>query len=358
MIPIGTHLMVYGTEDDCTGVFLRLGTAEVSVFQWSAATELLLPLGPDESEPHARATRAFFNDSQLAPYPLATWDTWTALSNQIDERVLRRAGLRLGELVAPSAVDEEEILAAMEKRRLAHDGDDALARRAVKHDARTNGSGAEGSARVSGIEESRNLTSSTGDLVQDASVRATARFVQVDPSAPRARGDRGIGGRTGRDLTSFLIDRSEWLSILLQTDFGGAGDAPEGIAETGHIGRAAEPSNADAGAPDQSAAVPPSLTNTVTARLSTPEASLLGELQLAFLLFLRLSCLRSLEAWKQLIHLLCSCDVALGEFSPQPIVRAWDFSSRSITPHRHARLAPIPQRPKHNPHMQRPLFMA
>jgi len=38
---------------------------------------------------------------------------------------------------------------------------------------------------------------------------------------------------------------------------------------------------------------------------------LLGELQLSFLLFLRLSCLASLEQWKRLVSLLCGCEAAL-----------------------------------------------
>ena len=52
--------------------------------------------------------------------------------------------------------------------------------------------------------------------------------------------------------------------------------------------------------------------------LSACEAGLLGELQLSFLLFLRLSCLASLEQWKRLVSLLCGCEAALKARDTNP----------------------------------------
>ena len=43
-----------------------------------------------------------------------------------------------------------------------------------------------------------------------------------------------------------------------------------------------------------------------------PTACATGELQLAFLLFLRLSSLRALQHWKALAHLMCGCEDALA----------------------------------------------
>jgi len=113
-----------------------------------------------------------------------------------------------------------------------------------------------------------------------AAVTATARYVEVDPHALRPDGSRGVGGRRGGALTSFLLDRSEWLGWLLAHEYSPPPDSSRPPA------RAAD-------------------------GLSACEAGLLGELQLSFLLFLRLSCLASLEQWKRLVSLLCGCEAAL-----------------------------------------------
>jgi len=111
-----------------------------------------------------------------------------------------------------------------------------------------------------------------------------AHFVQLDPK----KHERGRG-RTGAALSQFHLDRTEWLYELLTHEYSGGGCA-EATSEAA-------------------------------------EAALLGELQLAFLLFLRLSSLRALEQWKACLHLLCHCESALVQ-KPRlygrllPIVRA------------------------------------
>ena len=92
-----------------------------------------------------------------------------------------------------------------------------------------------------------------------------AAFVGLDP-----RRSARVVGLAGAALSQFHLDRSEWLEELLNTQYAdGDGDA-------------------------------------------AAECALLGEMQLAFLLFLRLSSLRALEQWKALIHLLCHCELALS----------------------------------------------
>ena len=88
----------------------------------------------------------------------------------------------------------------------------------------------------------------------------------------------------GEALSRFHLDKSEWLHELLRDEYGGG----EGLGGGGGGGGGG---GADA--------------------LLPAEAALLGELQLAFLLFLRLSSLRALEHWKAAVHLLCGCEAAL-----------------------------------------------
>eukprot|EP00962_Isochrysis_galbana_P040639 scaffold14758_cov130-Isochrysis_galbana.AAC.1 len=94
MIPPGLHLLVFGTDADRTGVFLRLGQSDVHAARWSADTELLLPIYEPEAGQLATQTRGLEHDAGLAPYPLGTWDDWRGLAGEIDEKVLARAGLR------------------------------------------------------------------------------------------------------------------------------------------------------------------------------------------------------------------------------------------------------------------------
>jgi len=267
MIPAGLHLLVFGTDADRIGVFLRLGASETRVLKWDASTELLLPIAGEEAQPHVHATGSLAYDSRLGPYPLGTWDEWVGLSDRIDEGVLRRAGLPMGTLVAPSCADDLDLSSV-----------------SVREGARAPAEAHAATDAAAPAAEGSSSPAPTGTAATTPSPSsASASFVELDPRARRTDGGRGVGGRTGRELTAFLLDRSEWLTQLLEQDY---------FADPA----AAPP--ADTGAPDRG--LPPA------------ESSLLGELQLAFLLFLRLSCLVSLEAWKKRVHLLCACDAALG----------------------------------------------
>ena len=75
---------------------------------------------------------------------------------------------------------------------------------------------------------------------------------------------------SGAELTRYHMDRSDFVLSLLHSQYGAGEGAGEGA-----------------------------------------EAALLGELQLAFLLFLQLSSLRALTQWKLLVHTLCNCEALL-----------------------------------------------
>lgn len=229
LIPPGLHLVIFGSELDRSGAFVRLGPGEVCVFKWDAATELPTFQVPDEErERVSAAVHRMELDAGLGPYELHTAAEWHELACHVDESVLQRAGVPCGTVVVPGSADDE-----------------AAQKPAVAGALRPY---FDGLPRV-------------------------ASYTQVDPCQQRAGGEQGTGGRRGAELTQFLLDRSEWLGQLLRDEYGGGGggDAAEEAA-----GRA-----------------------------------LVGELQLAFLLFLQLSSLAALEQWKALVHLLCCCDAAM-----------------------------------------------
>lgn len=96
-------------------------------------------------------------------------------------------------------------------------------------------------------------------------------YVQADPrKAQRKNGSMApVHGMCGSELTRYHMDHSDFVITVLLSQYGQGGSAERA------------------------------------------EGALLGELQLAFLLFLRLSSLRSLEQWKVMVHTLCNCEKLL-----------------------------------------------
>lgn len=348
MIPAGLHLLVFGTDADRTGVFLRLAPSEVHATRWSAETELLLPIFGPEAGALAAETRGFQHDAGMAPYPLGTWDDWRNLAGEIDEGVLGRAGLRVGGLVAPSVAAEEVVGGGAVGGGQTEEGVGGLSVADGRPEGRgrvgnSEEGGGEGSAASVSATEASPVDSGAGSgggcrgmgggknvaagggvsgeraapAPSDLSARSEPRFAPMDPRALRADGRRGTGGRVGRELTSFLLDRSEWLAQLLREEYGGGGEegaAGVDSAQMDFDGVAERAENAGGGTRfgrEMAAPAPPAAHS--PSSLTPSESSLLGDLQLSFLLFLRLACLHSLEAWKGRVHLLCSCDAALGE---------------------------------------------
>lgn len=292
MIPTqGVHFLVFGTDMDRTGCFVSLAPSEVAVFRWDAAVELLLPLAPAEAAPHAAAASSLSLDASLGPYPLGTWGEWAALTQHISPAALARAAIAPPTLVGPSAAEDLEALPAGAGASAARRRSRCAQAEAVQAEANVAapaapaatgeraGSCAAGGAAGGGASEGGS-EGGGGCGGGAAAVTATARYVEADPHALRPDGSRGVGGRRGGALTSFLLDRSEWLGWLLAHEYSPPPDSSRPPA------RAAD-------------------------GLSACEAGLLGELQLSFLLFLRLSCLASLEQWKRLVSLLCGCEAAL-----------------------------------------------
>ncbi len=106
-----------------------------------------------------------------------------------------------------------------------------------------------------------------------AGMPCDASFVELDPRRRRREpGAAGTAGElVGAALSEFHIDKSGWLRELLSGPYAGeAGDA------------------------------------------EAAECSLLGELQLAFILFLRLSSFRALQHWKLVLRLVFGCEAALA----------------------------------------------
>lgn len=294
MVPTrGVHFVACGTELSTTGLFIQLAEAEVCVLRWDTDTEVLqLVEDSAAAEPHVAAARGMRSDSGLGAYPLATEAQWRALSAHVTPAVLERAAIPLGALLAPEGIDEAALEAEIDRLERARSGADEVA---------------------SGARPSRRAPPMGPHPEPAPSDIHGAKFVQLDP---RTSGR----GRSGAALSRFHLDRSEWLDELLATDYA---EAATGAAGGGCVAADAEmeesgsdDADADAdGATDRGAGGA-----TVAARrgvaLAPAERALLGELQLAFVLFLRLASLRALEQWKALVDLLSSCESALVERGP------------------------------------------
>jgi A1 cistron-splicing factor AAR2 len=247
MVPtVCVHLITWGSELTACGMFVELEEAGVHALAWDPREEALSSVtDADDVERLAHEVRCMEHDAALGPYPLSMETQWRALSGYVSERVLRRAQIPLGTSVAPGGIDDEELEKEL-RRAGAQQPEHSLAGPPTRAQARAAGQW-------------------TGTLV-DAPQAAT--FVELDPR-------RSGRGRSGPALSSFHLDRTEWLLELLRTHYS---------------------DDAECAADEASGAA---------------EAALLGELQLAYLLFMGLSSLRALEQWKGLLQLLCNCDEAL-----------------------------------------------
>ena len=258
MVPPGLHLVLCGNEIAKSGAFVRLAAGEVRVLQWDPKTEMLTAEVPSEqAERLAAAVRRLEFDGSLGPYPLEAHAQWAALSRHVDERVLTRAGVPLGTFVVPGADGELDADVAALDAALAAQGD----RRAASAAAAAAPAAAPPPRPPQGPHALRPYF--------DGLPRA-AVFVDLEEHQRAAR-----SLRTGEARTRFHLDRSEWLGELLAEKYAGDDDA--------------RPLSSAAG-----------------------EAALLGELALAFALFLTVSSGAALRQWKLLLHNLCRCEAAIG----------------------------------------------
>jgi len=235
--------------------------------RWDSSAETLRFIDDaEEIERLTQSVKRFEHDASLGPYPLATEGQWRDLSGYVSEVVLQRAGIQLGTYIVPGGIDED-VDDEIEKAKAALSG--------------TASAAAPGSQSTSAAQPAVPAKKLHLQPFFDDAPRV-ATFVELDA---RRRHD---GGRTGAALSRFHLDKTEWLIQLLLHDYGGG----EGSGEQAQA-----------------------------------EAAFLGELQLAFLLFLRLSSLRALEHWKHAVSLLCSCEAALQAYPALyaqflPILRA------------------------------------
>lgn len=266
MIPTnGLHLVTWGSEMHVCATFVELSASDVSVLRWDAREEALCQVQEvDELQRLVHEVRDMRHDAALGPYPLATQEHWSELSKYISADVLRRAEIPCGVVVEPGGIDAAELEAELERAAAATaaasaSSDNTRAAAPPAPRAAAGGAASAASARVP-----------TASQAGDVAARA-AQFVSLDVR-------RSGTGRLGAALSTFHLDRSAWLSELLACHYAS--------------GRTEEEPRTSAAA---------------------AEEALLGELQLAYILFLRLSSLRALEQWKALLHLLCGCDAALRE---------------------------------------------
>lgn len=263
------HFVTCGSELATCGVFVALRPADVCVFRWDASDELLKPLADDDDEAAqlTAAVRHMELDASLGPYPLATEAQWRELSGHITPRVLKRAGIPVGTLVAAG-------LDGAEMKQLEREVEAARAKQKQLNPT----------SQQPSLQRSRAASESAAACLSRVA-SPSASFVQLDPRS-------GGRGRSGAALSRFHLDKSEWLTQLLREAY-----ADSSSAAANGAAAAAEGSNARGSAASGGDAA--------------AEGHLLGELQLAYLLFLRLSSLRALEQWKALVHLLLSCEEAL-----------------------------------------------
>ena len=235
------HFVTWGSELACCGTFIKLRTAEVAVMRWDAPTEAL-GFEADEAtiQEQTQQVEQMVHDRSLAPYPLSTAAQWRALTCHLSDAVLERAGIPLRTATAPAGIDEEEL------------------RKEIERLQQQNGGATVTQANIGPTAGAPGAASDDDDQrMTEEGEPVAAQFVMLDPR----RSGKGLSGTA---LSRFHLDRTEWLELLLTTDY-------------------------DYGSED----------------------ALLGELQLSFILFLRLASMRALEQWKALLQLLCACEEAV-----------------------------------------------
>lgn len=114
LIPPGLHLAIYGSTLHALGFFFVARPGGVLAFRWDARSECLERSAGEEAQLAAQV-HALELDARLGAYDAAdpaseaadgTWATWSQLASYIDERVLARARVRLGETIAPDGAGE------------------------------------------------------------------------------------------------------------------------------------------------------------------------------------------------------------------------------------------------------------
>jgi len=277
MIPTqGVHFLVFGTDMDRTGCFVSLAPSEVAVFRWDAAVELLLPLAPAEAAPHAAAAsrRQAPSHRPIDAHASRHSRPLTGRRRPVASRSTRRSARTrwaLGENGPrsrstsrprpspgpPSRRPRSSVPRQPKTSRPSLPGQAPPRRAAAAAAPRLKlsrlkpmwqrrphpplpGSGRGAAQQVAAAYQEAAYGTCPGHAMDmsiggaagggaseggseggggcgggAAAVTATARYVEVDPHALRPDGSRGVGGRRGGALTSFLLDRSEWLGWLL-----------------------------------------------------------------------------------------------------------------------------------------------
>jgi A1 cistron-splicing factor AAR2 len=267
MIPPGLHFLYHSIGmAGRQGFFfyVRGGDVDVVVRPWDAFHEVISP--QDTLSEAARATlmhelhRGTLND-RVGPYPVAEAHVWSNLSRFIDDAVLRRARCPVGECVLASEATDDFVHLNLPPRAqgpaptvsasAAAPSSSSSSPRATNTDA----AAATAAAARGGATEG--VRGGPAAFVPLAAAETQLREqLHAGPAAsPAARADA---------LTALHLDKSPLLETLLVTEYGGRGER------------------------------------------------LLGELQLAFLLFLLIFCHDALEHWKRLVDAVCRSEAFLA----------------------------------------------
>nr|CCA15689.1 conserved hypothetical protein [Albugo laibachii Nc14] len=219
-IPQGLHLVIFRPREDeygfRKGFFINFTSPrQVIVKTWIPEDEeLCTPSGLVNLQYLEEAARTFQMDGKLGPYPYNHYRTWRRLSTYMTLSVLKRCGIEPNAIILP--------------------GDSTPSLR-------------------------ESVCASPSD------VNTELPKSPITPSFTRISIRKS--GLSGKECTSYYMDRSAMLKEIVEQSFDGNG------------------------------------------------LELLGELQLSFVIFLQLSSFAAFNQWRDILTLLCSCESALKSHS-------------------------------------------
>jgi A1 cistron-splicing factor AAR2 len=258
MIPPGLHLLHYGSsEADRQGMFLNASAGSIDVLRWDPTAEDLtrgdatLPEGSLASL--ASAVLGGQLDSSLGPYPAEEAGMWINLSNCITQSVLSRCGVQPGAKISPGtdAGDSEQTVTAA----------------------------ADTTAQSTSTDSEQTVTAAADTTAQSTSTATTSAAV-VPYFADLARVAR----------FSTMSAPHQTLSSSSSSSSSSAVQSEPAAVTHAHMDRLGQ------------------VQELVQRRFNGSWKELLGELQLAFVLFLLLSSLSAFKQWQQLTAALCRCE--------------------------------------------------
>lgn len=254
LVPPGLHYVYSSASAEDVGVarsgfFLYMKPRDVSVFRWDHETEELSRLdNADEEARYADGVRSFDFDSQLGPYPSELSGQWTELTRHTSVEVVNKI---------------EPVARIIRSKRAEYDAGGGQNDQA--HPAKgTTPNDLDGDEEMD-VEpppsqpEPRSQSQKVSDSRFESNTGSSSNlFFSVVPRS------RKKVGATPADTTQLHMDRSAQLEDMIARAYGGS------------------------------------------------ELCILGELQLAYIAFLLGQNYDGFEQWRELLRLLCTCEVAVA----------------------------------------------